>query len=434
MLDKSGAFYAALDADSEGVEGKFYTWTDEELKQVLGAEFTWVSSFYSVNQRGYWEDGQFILLKTEQEEAFAKSQGWSLEELEDRITKVNQLLLDERSNRVRPGLDDKCLTSWNAMLIAGLVDAYKVFEDESFLFHALGIGRWLRPFVADTDVATAMQRLHESPSSPRDHNAAIHPKLEAIIMRGLAREPSDRFGSINDLRNELAQVEQHATTPAASAAEPFHRSERMWLVPAVFVVVAMVALTVAALLLRQTTTGQRFSDRVESLVGLDDQESDAAAADDAEQIPILDFDTIGLTAVDTHDPFGSGTPGEHDELLPNATDGDAETVWRTETYNDRTFGTKPGVGLTLTLEDEALVASLVLQTTSEDWAVSIYAADAVAERFEDWGDPVEQIAGASGTVAIDLDGLEARVLLLWITDLGVDAQFRLAELAVTAVA
>ena len=63
MLDESGAFFSALDADSEGVEGKFYVWKKEELDAVLSKDDTWVYDFYQVNQRGYWEEDNYILLR-----------------------------------------------------------------------------------------------------------------------------------------------------------------------------------------------------------------------------------------------------------------------------------------------------------------------------------------------------------------------------------
>lgn len=143
MMDGSGAFYSALDADSEGVEGKFYVWKEDELEEVLGADFAWVKDFYEVNQRGYWEEENYILLRTKSDMEFARSQGWSSEEFEQKIKVVNQQLLDHRSHRIRPGLDDKCLTSWNAMTIKGLCEAYKVFGEEEYLLLALKSARWI---------------------------------------------------------------------------------------------------------------------------------------------------------------------------------------------------------------------------------------------------------------------------------------------------
>ncbi|MBL4862159.1 MAG: thioredoxin domain-containing protein [Crocinitomicaceae bacterium] len=143
MLDESGAFYSALDADSEGVEGKFYVWKVEELKAVLGNEFEWVNDFYEVNQQGYWEDDNYILLRRQSDTAFCQKMSWTQDELEEQVQRVNELLMSARDERVRPGLDDKCLTSWNAMLLKGLCDAYSVFKEDAFLRLALKNAKWL---------------------------------------------------------------------------------------------------------------------------------------------------------------------------------------------------------------------------------------------------------------------------------------------------
>ena len=143
MQNEEGAFYSALDADSEGEEGKFYCWSKEELQEILGTDYACVKDFYSVNQRGYWEDEKYIPLRVESDAAFAHTQGWSQEELEEKIAKINQKLLDERSHRVRPGLDDKCLTSWNGMLLKGLCDAYSALGDEELLHTARKVARWI---------------------------------------------------------------------------------------------------------------------------------------------------------------------------------------------------------------------------------------------------------------------------------------------------
>lgn len=143
MLDASGAYYSALDADTEGEEGKFYCWTKEELKQVLREDFEWVKEYYNVNQLGYWEDEKYILLRNESDAIFVKKQNWTLEELESKVNAVNDLLLSVRNQRIKPGLDTKCLTSWNALTITGLCAAYRAFGDEQFLISARKTGNWL---------------------------------------------------------------------------------------------------------------------------------------------------------------------------------------------------------------------------------------------------------------------------------------------------
>jgi uncharacterized protein len=143
MTDGSGAFYSALDADSEGVEGKFYVWSEKELKLALGDDYEWVKDFYEVNQRGIWEYGNYILLRCSSDTEFQKKMGWTIEELEKNIQRINETLLATRKDRIRPGLDDKCLTSWNAMMLKGLCDAFLTFDEDRFLHFALKNAKWI---------------------------------------------------------------------------------------------------------------------------------------------------------------------------------------------------------------------------------------------------------------------------------------------------
>jgi uncharacterized protein len=149
MTTTEGAFYSALDADSEGEEGKFYVWKINELQQVLEDDFSWVKEYYNINQLGYWEEGNYILMKTSQNHDFAKKINIPLEEFELKVSKINELLLNERKNRIRPGLDNKCLTSWNAMTIVGLIDSYFAFSDDLFLHAALKNIKWIEKYMLD---------------------------------------------------------------------------------------------------------------------------------------------------------------------------------------------------------------------------------------------------------------------------------------------
>ena len=136
MLAKNGAFYSALDADSEGVEGKFYVWSKEELEQILKEDFELVKEYYNIKLNEKWE-GEYILLRKEDSEEVAKKYNLTVEQLEDKIDKINRLLLKHREERIRPGLDDKTLTSWNALILKGYVDAYIAFGEEKFLKQAI---------------------------------------------------------------------------------------------------------------------------------------------------------------------------------------------------------------------------------------------------------------------------------------------------------
>lgn len=142
MKDASGAYYAALDADSEGEEGKYYVWTEEEMKLVLGNDFDLASRYYAVQPGEKWE-GHYILARKENDSLFAEKENISVTELTYKIQSINTRLLDARKQRVRPGLDDKCITSWNALAITGFADAYQSFGEKTFLHSALETGTWL---------------------------------------------------------------------------------------------------------------------------------------------------------------------------------------------------------------------------------------------------------------------------------------------------
>ncbi len=137
MTSDEGGFYSALDADSEGVEGKFYVWTKDELEKLLGDKFKLFGEYFNINETGYWEHGNYILLKKEIDEIIASRNNLSVLQLNNLISDSKTFLLAERNKRVRPGLDDKQLTSWNALMIKGYCDAYEAFGEKKFIDAAI---------------------------------------------------------------------------------------------------------------------------------------------------------------------------------------------------------------------------------------------------------------------------------------------------------
>ena len=126
-------FYSALDADSEGKEGKFYTWTADELQKVLGNDYALFSEFYQVNEEGNWEEGVNILYCDSDITSFAKKHNLSKEDIEGKVRTWKKSLLNVRSKRIRPGLDNKILAGWNGMLLKGLTEAYRTFREPHHL-------------------------------------------------------------------------------------------------------------------------------------------------------------------------------------------------------------------------------------------------------------------------------------------------------------
>jgi len=129
MTSKEGAFFSAEDADSEGVEGKFYVWSQEEIEKVLGRKTASAAiPYYNVTQNGNFE-GKNILHLTHGSESVANEIGMTHDNFLKEIETAREKLLTVRSQRIRPLLDDKVLTSWNALMISAMAKTGRVLED-----------------------------------------------------------------------------------------------------------------------------------------------------------------------------------------------------------------------------------------------------------------------------------------------------------------
>jgi uncharacterized protein YyaL (SSP411 family) len=102
-----------------------------------------VKNYYSINPDGFWEDDKYILLKRKSDQDFAMEMDWTIPELSAKTAEINQKLLVHRQNRIAPGLDNKCLTSWNGLLVSALCQAYNSFSNNAYLAAALQTGEWL---------------------------------------------------------------------------------------------------------------------------------------------------------------------------------------------------------------------------------------------------------------------------------------------------
>lgn len=142
MRNPEGAFYAALDADSEGEEGRYYTWDSSEVDRVLGDEAPLFRTAYDVRNGGNWE-GRTILRRVVSDAALGERFDLPPGEIGPAIDEARQLLLAERARRVRPGLDDKVLLSWNALAVTAFARAHRALGDEDHLAAAQAAGRFL---------------------------------------------------------------------------------------------------------------------------------------------------------------------------------------------------------------------------------------------------------------------------------------------------
>jgi uncharacterized protein YyaL (SSP411 family) len=207
MRGPEGGFCSALDADSEGVEGKFYAWRPDELREVLGPELAESAiAYFGVTEHGNFEHGASVL----------EARG----PVPDRLEEIRSLLLERRSTRVRPGLDDKRLTSWNALMISALADAGAVLGREDYLEAAVGCASFLLGEMRDADggllrtwkdgraripayledhayLLEALITLYESTFDPRWYRAAVGVG-DTIIERFSDQERGGFFSTADD--------------------------------------------------------------------------------------------------------------------------------------------------------------------------------------------------------------------------------------------
>ncbi|MBC7523833.1 MAG: thioredoxin domain-containing protein [Flavobacterium sp.] len=141
-------FYASLDADSINhenhlEEGAFYVWKITELKEIIKQDFNLFSEVFNVNDFGFWENGNYVLIQNKSLREIASQNSISELDLQNKKTEWEEILHFEREKRAKPRLDDKCLCSWNAIMLKGFIDAYKAFGTEKYLEIALQNGNFI---------------------------------------------------------------------------------------------------------------------------------------------------------------------------------------------------------------------------------------------------------------------------------------------------
>jgi len=141
LMNSEGGFYSALDADSlnsdnDLQEGAFYAWKIPELKVILKKDFDLFGQVFSCNAFGVWEDEKYVLIQNQTLDSIAAQNNIPVSELRTKKIFWENLLYNEREKRPKPRLDDKCLTSWNAIMLKGNVDAYKALGNQKYLDNA----------------------------------------------------------------------------------------------------------------------------------------------------------------------------------------------------------------------------------------------------------------------------------------------------------
>jgi serine/threonine-protein kinase len=277
------------------------------------------------------------------------------------------------------------------------------------------------PFRGETGAAVALARLHSDPVDPRRVRADVPARLSVPIMRVLSRDPDDRYDAAADLRAALLDtgVPPVATPVPASAAiddeldeddESFARSQRGWLVPALFILLIATAITVAGLLLRETT------------MGADDPPASTSSTVAPAAAPVPIAEAIPF------DPQGRGAPGDNDQLAAAAIDDDPASAWRTESYDTADFfGSKTGVGLGLVVGQATRAQTLTIDGSTNGWGGRLFVlgpeqlADGLDGVDPDELTPDAVLEDVRGPVTVELGGrelAEGDVVLIWITNLG----------------
>ncbi len=144
LSDDNTAFYSSLDADSEGEEGKFYVWTEEEVDALLSNEKMNAAFklYYNVSTEGNWEEKNILNIKSSAHH-IAQELGIKETEFQNLIDSAKSIMMDARSKKTRPGLDDKALTSWNALMISGYVKAYNATGNLKYLERAISSANFI---------------------------------------------------------------------------------------------------------------------------------------------------------------------------------------------------------------------------------------------------------------------------------------------------
>ena len=142
MRSPEGGFFSALDADSEGEEGRFYVWTLSEVEAVLGEDAPLFAAAYDLRAEGNWE-GRTVLRRVASDIALSERFGVPPAAVAAALAASRRRLLAVRGRRIRPGLDDKVLLSWNALAVSALARAHRALGDDGCLGAAQAAARFL---------------------------------------------------------------------------------------------------------------------------------------------------------------------------------------------------------------------------------------------------------------------------------------------------
>lgn len=288
------------------------------------------------------------------------------------------------------------------------------------------------PHRGDTETARALARLHQDPVPASQLVDDVPPQLDRALLSGLERDPARRPGSALAFRDLLNATRSPSAAPidvddplpvprpeitverpvdarpakrGARRSKPSPRSSKGRRRPRVTTIV-ITALIVGSLVLLVLLTGHRSS----ANPGAPPQTTTTAP------IPTA---ALRIVAVTPFDPKGTGVPGENNASAGAMIDGNPTTSWSTEGYNQRNFGTKPGVGVVITLSGPTRLDRLEVDTPTVGWSGEVFLLPGATQPTDvPTGFPAATVKAATGNQRIGLGDRSARSILLWVTDLG----------------
>jgi len=189
LLSPGNLFYSALDADSEGQEGKFYVWTEKEIDQLLGETSPLFKEYFSIQSGGNWEKNWNILYRSKSESEICKHYKINQKKCRDQISAGLKILNKGRQKRVKPSIDTKKINSWNTLAVIGLADAYITFREKEFLSLATGVMEQILKYGMNKD--GSLKRIlndQNSPSAFLDDYAHVIQALIALYSADFREE------------------------------------------------------------------------------------------------------------------------------------------------------------------------------------------------------------------------------------------------------
>jgi uncharacterized protein len=142
LNNSDNGYFSSLNADTKDGEGEFYSWSFSELKNKLPKNYKLIADYYNVSERGNWKENKNVLFASETPALFAQKNNIQPALFLIQLTETKQILLAIRNKREKPTVDDKTLTSWNALIMKGFLDAYAALGDRFYLQNALSIARF----------------------------------------------------------------------------------------------------------------------------------------------------------------------------------------------------------------------------------------------------------------------------------------------------